>query len=146
MTTVFHARQCGRFIELQSSLRKKKLHRANQGFNFPRGSSSSNIDNVGAPISLEEKENSIILKHEWTHSLKNGSIHFHINNISVIRLVRQNKLSFFQHWNQLRFRFKFSNQFKLLPQKRCLITLSIESITNIDSSITITSTGRSLID
>ena len=34
MTTVFHARPYGRFIELQSNLRRKKIHRTNQGANF----------------------------------------------------------------------------------------------------------------
>ena len=30
MTTAFHARLHGRFIEIQSNLREKKLHRMNQ--------------------------------------------------------------------------------------------------------------------
>ena len=49
MTIVFHARPYGRFKEIKSSLRRKKLHRTNQGSNF-FGGSLSNRDNVGAPI------------------------------------------------------------------------------------------------
>ena len=48
MTTVFHAWLYGRFIEIQSNLRKKKLHRTNQGSNFLGGSLSNrmNVMNV----------------------------------------------------------------------------------------------------
>ena len=49
MTTVFHVWPYGRFIEIQSNLRRKKLHRTNQGSNF-LGGSFSNRDNVRAPI------------------------------------------------------------------------------------------------
>ena len=35
MTTVFHACLYERFIEMQSNLRRKKLHTTNQGSNFP---------------------------------------------------------------------------------------------------------------
>ena len=38
MTTVFHAWPYGRFIEIQSSLKRKKLRRTNQGSNFLGGS------------------------------------------------------------------------------------------------------------
>ena len=34
MTTVFHAMPYGRFIEMQSNPRRKKLHRTNQGSDF----------------------------------------------------------------------------------------------------------------
>ena len=37
MTIVFHAMVYGRFIERQSNLRRKKLHRMNQGSNFLGG-------------------------------------------------------------------------------------------------------------
>ena len=48
MTTVFHAWLYGRFIEIQSNLSKKKLHRTNQGSNFLGGSLSNrmNVMNV----------------------------------------------------------------------------------------------------
>ena len=48
MTTVFHAWPYGIFIEIQSNLSRKKLHRMNQGYNFLR-SSFSNRDHVRAP-------------------------------------------------------------------------------------------------
>ena len=35
MTAVFHACLYERFIEMQSNLRRKKLHTTNQGSNFP---------------------------------------------------------------------------------------------------------------
>ena len=34
MTTVYHGRLSGRFIEIKSNLTRKKLHRTNQGSNF----------------------------------------------------------------------------------------------------------------
>ena len=34
MTTIFHSKLCGRITEIKSNLRRKKLHRTNQGFNF----------------------------------------------------------------------------------------------------------------
>ena len=49
MTTVFHAWLYSRFIEIQSNLRRKKLHRMNPGSNF-LGGSFSNMDNVRVPI------------------------------------------------------------------------------------------------
>ena len=49
MKTLFQARLYGRFIEIQSNLRRKDLHRTNQGFSFI-GSTFSNRDNVRAPI------------------------------------------------------------------------------------------------
>ena len=49
MTTVFHAWPYGRFIEIESNLRRKKLHRTNQGPNLI-GGSFSNRDDVRAPI------------------------------------------------------------------------------------------------
>ena len=38
MTTVFHARNYRKFIEIKSSIRRKKLHRTNQGSSFLGGS------------------------------------------------------------------------------------------------------------
>ena len=38
MTTVFHAKPYGTFIETLSNLRRQKLHGSNQGFNFHEGS------------------------------------------------------------------------------------------------------------
>ena len=72
MTTVFHAWPNCRFTEIQSNLRRKKLHKTNQGFNF-LGGSFSNKDNVRAPI--EFKEGSILkddfsprtVNHQFSH-------------------------------------------------------------------------------
>ena len=51
MTTVLHAWVYGRFIQIQNKLRRKKLHRTNQGSNF-LGGSFTNKDNVGTAIQL----------------------------------------------------------------------------------------------
>ena len=48
MATVFHARLYGRFIEIKSSLRRKKLHRMNKGSNILGGIFSKR--DVRAPI------------------------------------------------------------------------------------------------
>ena len=44
----------GRFLEIHSNLRRKKLHRTNQGSNF-LGGSFSNRDNVRAPIQFRRE-------------------------------------------------------------------------------------------
>ena len=54
MTAVFYAWPYGRFIEIQSSISRKKLHRTNQGFNF-LGGSFGNRDNVRAPIQFRKE-------------------------------------------------------------------------------------------
>ena len=54
MTTVFHAWLYGRFLEMQRNLRKKKLHRTNQGSNF-LGENLSNKMNVRAPIQFRRE-------------------------------------------------------------------------------------------
>ena len=92
MTTVFPARPFGRFIEIQSNLRRKKLHRANQGSNFLRRS-FSNRDNLRAPIQFR-RERQTQHRKRWLF-LKSRPIHFHINSTKVIRPVKQNQLSFF---------------------------------------------------
>ena len=91
MTTVFHAWVYGRFIEIQSNLRRKKPHITNQGSNS-LGGSFSNRDNVRAPILFRRESQPQHLK--ILFSLKNRPIHFHINSTNVIRLVKQNQLSF----------------------------------------------------
>ena len=52
--TELHAWPCGRFIETQSNLRRKKLHRTNQGSIFPGGSFSIR-DNVRGPIQFRRE-------------------------------------------------------------------------------------------
>ena len=56
MTTVFHARQQGGFIELiKSNFRRKKHYSTNQGSKF-LGSSFNNGGNIRSPIQFEEKK------------------------------------------------------------------------------------------
>ena len=69
MTTVFHGSLCGRFIEIQSNLRRKKLHITNQGFNFHVGSfsnrdnpASQKTDNPSTEIYVHKIENRILFK------------------------------------------------------------------------------------
>ena len=49
MTTVFHARNYRKFIEIKSSIRRKKLHRTNQGSSF------SNRGNIRTPVQSKEE-------------------------------------------------------------------------------------------
>ena len=81
MTRVFHKRIWGRFIVIQSNLRRKKLCRK-----------GGNRDNIRAPIQLRTKRQTQHLK--GSYLLKNKPIHFHINSTIVIRLVKWNKFSF----------------------------------------------------
>ena len=81
----------GRFIEIQSNLKGKKLHRTNQDSNSLVGI-FNNRDNVRTPIQYRRESQPHHLK-RWFF-LMNRPIHFHINNISVIRAVRWNQLSF----------------------------------------------------
>ena len=98
MTTVLHAWLYGRFIEIQSNLRRKKLHRTNLGCNF-LADSFSNRYNVRAPIHFRRQLQPQHLK--LSFFLKNRSLHFYLNSTSVIRPVKWKKLvEFFQHWNQ----------------------------------------------
>ena len=87
MTTVFHAWPYGRFIGLQSNLRRKKLHKTNQGSNFLRGS-FSNRDHVRAQIQFRRESQPQHLKRRFF--LKNRPTHFHINSTSVFRPVKRN--------------------------------------------------------
>ena len=91
MKAVFHIWLYGRFIEMQRNLRRKKLHRTNQGSNF-LGGSFSNRDNVRVPIQFRRESLAQHLR-RWSF-LKNRPIHFHMNSTSVIRPIKQNQLSF----------------------------------------------------
>ena len=55
MTTVFHVKPSGAFIEIKSNLRRKKLCRTNWSSNF-LGGSFSNRDNVRAPFQLTREK------------------------------------------------------------------------------------------
>ena len=59
ITTVFHAWPYDRFIEIQNNLRRKKLHRTNQGSNFLGGTFSIR-DNLRAHIHRRESQPSIL--------------------------------------------------------------------------------------
>ena len=54
MTAVFHAWPYGRFIEIQINLRRKKLHRTNQGSKF-LGGTFGKRDNIRAPIQFRRE-------------------------------------------------------------------------------------------
>ena len=91
MTTAFHARVYGRFIEIQSNLRRKKLYRTNQDSNFLAGS-QSNRDNVRSPIESKREIQTQHLKRCFF--LRNRPIYFQINSTSVNRPIKKNKSSF----------------------------------------------------
>ena len=65
MTTVFHAWLYVRFIEIQSNLRRKKLHRKNQSSNFLAGS-FSNRENLRAPIQFWRESQPQHLKDDFS--------------------------------------------------------------------------------
>ena len=79
MTTVFHTWLYGRLIEIESNLRRKKLHRANQGSIFPRGS-FSHRDNVRAPIQFRRENQPQLLNDAESKKKKKKEI-----NISAIK-------------------------------------------------------------
>ena len=97
MTTVFHSWLYGRFMEKQSNLRRKKLHRTNQVSNFLGGSFSSR-DNVKATIQFRRENQSQHLKRCFL--FKTRPIHIPINSISTIRPIKTKQAEFFQHLNQ----------------------------------------------
>ena len=70
-----------RFIEIQSNLRRKKLYRMNQEFNF-LGGTFGNTENIKVPIQFKRESQPQHLKRQFF--LKHRSIHFHINSIIVI--------------------------------------------------------------
>ena len=66
MTTVFHAWPYGRFIEIKSNLRRKKLHRTSQGSNLlTQFNSNSNRDNGRIPIQFRIESQPSILKDDF---------------------------------------------------------------------------------
>ena len=94
MTTIFHTWPYGRFIEIQSNLRRKKLHRTNQGSNFFRGS-FSHWDNLRVPIQFRRESQPQHLRRWFFHKnrLLFSSI-FHFSSTSVIRPVKRNQMIF----------------------------------------------------
>ena len=97
MTTAFHTWAYGRFIEIQSNLRRKKLHRTNHISNS-LGGSFNNRDNVRAPIPFRNDSQPMHLKRLFF--LMRRSIHVQINSTSVFRLVKTKLVEFLQRWNQ----------------------------------------------
>ena len=89
---LFHARSCSRLIEIKNKFASNKLHRTNQGSDF-LGDSFSNRDNVRAPVQFRTEKKSQYLKMRCF--FKNRRINFHVNSTRVIRLGKQNKISFF---------------------------------------------------
>ena len=61
MTTVFHTWPDGRFMEIQSNLRRNRFHKMNQGSNFLWGSFNSKPQS-----NLEKKVNPSILKDDFS--------------------------------------------------------------------------------
>ena len=89
MTTVFHARPHGKFIETHNNLRRKKVHRANQGTDF-LGGSFSNEENVVASIQFRRERQPQHLKDDFSSRTDNNNS----NSNSVTRLIKRNQLSF----------------------------------------------------
>ena len=65
MTTAFHVWLYGGFMDIQSTFRRKKLHRTNQGSNF-LGGTFSNRENVRAPSRFKTKVNPSNLKDKFS--------------------------------------------------------------------------------
>ena len=91
MTTVFHARLYGRFIEIKSILRRKELHRTNQGSNS-LGHSFHNRDNERTPIQFRKESQPRHLQTWFFFNKK--PINFYINSTNDTRLVKLNQLNF----------------------------------------------------
>ena len=90
MTAAFHVWLYGRFTELESNLRRKKIHRTNQGSNFLGGSFSSRY-NVTAPIQFGRESQPSILKNNFS-SRKGPSI---FTSIAALLLDHLSKTSLF---------------------------------------------------
>ena len=88
MTTVFHAWLDDRFIQIQRNLRRKKLHRMNQGPNF-LGGSFSNRDNVIASIQFRKESQLQHLENDFS-SRTDPSI---LALIALVLLDRSSKTS-----------------------------------------------------
>ena len=72
----FHAWPYGRFVETQSNLRRKKLHRTNQGSNFV-GVSFINRDNIRIPIQFgRESQPQCLLFFQTNHFLPHSTLSY----------------------------------------------------------------------
>ena len=88
MIILFHTWWHGRFVEIQSNLKRKKLHRINQRSNF-LGGSLSKRGNVRAPIQFRRESQSYILKDDFS-SRTNPSI---FTSIAPVFLDQSNENS-----------------------------------------------------
>ena len=88
MTTVFHAWPYGRFIEIQCSLRRKKLHWMNQGSNFLWGT-FSNRDSTRASIQFRKESKRKHLK-RWFFLKNRPSI---FTSLAQVLLDQSNETS-----------------------------------------------------
>ena len=142
MISVFHAWPYGRFTVTQRNLRRKKLDRTNQRSNF-LGHIFINRNNVRVPVQLRRESQPQHIKTQCF--LKNRPISFHVNSTSVIILVKRSQLRFSSNetnkplpvpvYSVSQIRFKFRNQFQLLPHLRGVVKLTVESSTiSIDSN------------
>ena len=86
MTAIFHIRLYGRFIEIKSNLKRKKLYRKNHYSNF-LGGSLTNRDTGRDPMG---KGSPRILKHASSRT----DLSISTSITSVNRPVKQKKLSF----------------------------------------------------
>ena len=119
MMIVFHARLYSGLIGIQSNLRRKKLHRTNQGFNFLGHTFSNREYLIFHPQSnLEAKVNSSILKDDF--SLRTDPFIF--TSIASVFLDQSHKTSyvlpalkttsyFLPKFSVLKIRFMFRRQF-----------------------------------
>ena len=136
MATVFHVLPYGRVIEIQSNLRRKKLHRTNQNSNF--------LGAIEPQSNFEEKVNPSILKDDFS----SRTDPFIFTSIPPVLLDRSNETSwvlsalkstshFLSQSTVSRRSDYIRSQFKLLSQIRCLIKLRVENSTiSIDNNIT----------
>ena len=87
MTTVFCAWLYGRFIEIQSNLKRKKLHRTNQDSNSLGGRISNRDRDLRGSVHFRKES-------QPQHLKRKRPIHFHINSTSIIGPVKRNQSSF----------------------------------------------------
>ena len=119
MTTVFYAWLYDSFIEIQSNVRRKKLHWTNRDFNFLGGGFNNRV-NKRAPIQLRIVRIGSQSQHLKTWFFcKSKSIPFHTSSTSVIIPVKQNQLSFST--------MKSTSHFLILSTVSCRSALSSEA-------------------
>ena len=140
MATLFHTWQYGKLIEIQSNLRRKKLHRTNLGSNF-LDRSFSNRDNARVTIQFRRESQPQHLKRGFY--LKNRPIHFHINNTNLqflhipackncIFLQKKNSLTVQKIFKLIQKLMKIHNFFTLAYPKYLFFTISVAIFHNFN--------------